>query len=333
MALCFLFSSLIFAQNQQVNNNLIQWLDFETAMEKQKEFPKTILIDMYTDWCGWCKKMDAETFQNPDIANYINTYFYPVKFNAEGNDTVIYNGNEFTNPNIGRRSAHQLAQQLMNGRLSYPTIVYIDYEGVINPIPGFMDAQSIEPLLIYFSERINKVCDYNDFLQEFKNTFMPDSTSKTDGNINWIDLETALQLRLEKPKKILLFINSDFNNSSKIMLASSFRHPVISNLINDNFYPVKFNYNALDTVKVYENIFINDQLQANYPHQLVIALLNPDIRLPSVIFFGEDFSLIYAHRGFQAPKQLERFLEFFIKDLHKTGEDWSKYNENFKSKL
>ncbi|MBP8992741.1 MAG: glycoside hydrolase family 127 protein, partial [Bacteroidales bacterium] len=83
----------------------------------------------------------------------------------------------------------------------------------------------------------------------------------------------------------------------------------------------------------YENTFINEQLQPNYPHQFIIALLQPDIRLPSIVFFGEDFSLIFALRGYQSAQQLERFLEFFSKDLHKTGEDWTKFNENFKSKL
>ncbi|HOE39120.1 MAG TPA: DUF255 domain-containing protein [Bacteroidales bacterium] len=322
-----LLTQLIFTQTT------INWLDFETAVEKQKENPKTIIIDMYTDWCGWCKKMDAETFQNPHIANYINTFFYPVKFNAEGFDTINYKGKVYVNPNIGRRSTHQLAQELMGGRMSYPTMVYIDFEEQVYPVPGYMNPQNLEPLLIYFAERINKLANFVDFQQEFKETFFPDSTSKNTGDINWVELEQALELRLTKPKKILLFVNSDFNNGSKVMLASSLRHPVISNLINENFYPVKFNFNHQDTVQVYENTFINEQLQPNYPHQFIIALLQPDIRLPSIVFFGEDFSLIFALRGYQSAQQLERFLEFFSKDLHKTGEDWTKFNENFKSKL
>ena len=77
----------------------------------------------------------------------------------------------------------------LNGRMSYPTIVYIDYEGNVNPVPGFMDVKSIEPILVYFTERINKNCDFNDFRQDFINTFSPDSTSKTEGNINWISFD------------------------------------------------------------------------------------------------------------------------------------------------
>jgi thioredoxin-related protein len=324
---------LVLGQTQEKPKDLVNWISFEEAIAKQKENPKTIMIDMYTDWCGWCTKMDAETFHNPDIANYINTYFYAVKFNAERTDTMIYEGKTYVNLNTGKRSSHQLAQQLLSGRMSYPTIVYIDYENNVNPIPGFMDVNSLEPLLIYFTERINKNCEFLDFKQDFINTFMPDSTSKTDGSINWLKFDEAMVLMKEKPKKLILFVNSDFNNGSKLMLGSSFRHPVISEFVNNNFYAVKINYDTKDTLEIKDNIFINEQISPNYPHQLVISLLQPDIRLPSTVFFDKDFSLIFALRGYFPPKVLERYLEFIGQDLHKTGGDWQKFNNEFKSKL
>jgi thioredoxin-related protein len=326
-------SILVLGQTQEKPKDLINWISFEEAIAKQKENPKTIMIDMYTDWCGWCTKMDAETFHNPDIANYINTYFYAVKFNAERTDTMIYEGKTYVNLNTGKRSSHQLAQQLLSGRMSYPTIVYIDYENNINPIPGYMDVNSLEPLLIYFTERINKNCEFLDFKQDFINTFMPDSTSKTDGSINWLKFDEAMVLMKEKPKKLILLVNSDFNNGSKLMLGSSFRHPAISEFVNNNFYAVKINYDTKDTLEIKNNIFINEQISPNYPHQLVISLLQPDIRLPSTIFFDKDFSLIFALRGYYPPKVLERYLEFIGQDLHKTGGDWQKFNNEFKSKL
>jgi thioredoxin-related protein len=162
---------------------------------------------------------------------------------------------------------------------------------------------------------------------------MPDSTSKTDGSINWLKFDEAMVLMKEKPKKLILFVNSDFNNGSKLMLGSSFRHPAISEFVNNNFYAVKINYDTKDTLEIKNNIFINEQISPNYPHQLVISLLQPDIRLPSTIFFDKDFSLIFALRGYYPPKVLERYLEFIGQDLHKTGGDWQKFNNEFKSKL
>ena len=52
----------------QVAPAQIKWMGIEEAMRKQDSMPKTVMIDMYTDWCGWCKKMDAETFSNPELA-------------------------------------------------------------------------------------------------------------------------------------------------------------------------------------------------------------------------------------------------------------------------
>jgi len=308
-------------------------MSFEEALIKQKETPKTIMIDMYTDWCGWCKKMDAATFSNPDLANYINTNFYPVKFNAERKDTVEYNGKTYVNKNIGNRSSHELAQLLLNGRMSYPTIVYIDFENNVNPVPGFMDVKSIEPLLIYFTERINKNCNYAEFKQDFTNTYYPDSTSKTDGIINWMNFDEALTQMKTAPKKFMLFINSDFSNGSKIMLASSLRHPIISEYINTNFYAVKIDFNTTDTFKINNYVFINEQLSANYPHQLVISLLQPEIKLPSIVFFDEEINVIFALKGYFPPITLERYLDFISRNLYKTGEDWQKFNNEFKSKL
>ena len=334
-----LFSVILLAQNTQnppqhpQTNDLINWISFEEAVKLQEEVPKTIIIDMYTDWCGWCKKMDVETFMHKQIADYINANFYAVKFDAETTDTIVYQGKTYVNNNTGRRSSHELAKLLMNGRMSYPTIVYIDFENNIHPVPGFMDVKKIEPLLIYFTERVNKNCDYADFLKAFTDTFSPDSSSNVDGNIEWMKFDVAVEKMKTEPKKMLLYINSDFSNASKIMLASTLKHPVISDYINENFYPVKINYDTQDTLRIAEAVFINEKMQVGYPNQITISLLQPDIRLPSVVFFGEDYSLIFALRGFFSSKLIERYMEFFAKDLHKNGGDWQKFNNEFESKL
>jgi thioredoxin-related protein len=134
----------------------IKWLDFEQAVALNKKKPKKIFIDTYTDWCGWCKKMDASTFINPVIVEYMNKNFYAVKFNAERKDTVNFNGKEYINPNPNSaRSSHQLAIELLGGRMSFPSFVILDEKmNKITIIPGYHKAPDFESILHFFGENV-----------------------------------------------------------------------------------------------------------------------------------------------------------------------------------
>jgi len=129
----------------------VKWYTLEEALKLTAEAPRNILIDVYTDWCGYCRTMDAQTFNNPVIARYINQNFYPVKFNAETTETVRFAGHTFENPENPRntrRSRHPFATAL--GVTGYPTIVYFTGDlRLIAAMPGFMRPEQIEPLLHY----------------------------------------------------------------------------------------------------------------------------------------------------------------------------------------
>ena len=110
------------------------WLKFWDS-EDEEEGPAELFtinssVDIYTDWCGPCKLMDKNTFQNSDVAQYLNNNFYAVKFNAEGNTKVSFKGREFSNINYneslkgGRNATHDFARYL--GISGYPTIVFFD---------------------------------------------------------------------------------------------------------------------------------------------------------------------------------------------------------------
>src|SRR6056297_1859404 len=90
-ALLFIFTFSGFTQQ----DTKVNWYSFEEAVKLNKENPKKVLIDVYTDWCGWCKKMKKQTFNNPEIAQYINENYYPVRFNAETNKKVQFKGRTF----------------------------------------------------------------------------------------------------------------------------------------------------------------------------------------------------------------------------------------------
>ena len=87
------FISFSFVQAQE-----IKWMSFDEAIALQKENPKPIFMDVYTDWCGPCKMLDKNTFQTKEVSEYINANYYAVKFNGEGNTTLNYKGRKFSNP-------------------------------------------------------------------------------------------------------------------------------------------------------------------------------------------------------------------------------------------
>ena len=106
----------------------IEWLTWEEAQSKMEKEPRKIVIDVYTEWCGWCKKMDRDTYANPIIANYINNNYHAVKMDGEGSEPITYKDYTFKLQQQGRTKYHELTAALMNGKLSYPTTVILNKE-------------------------------------------------------------------------------------------------------------------------------------------------------------------------------------------------------------
>jgi thioredoxin-related protein len=116
----------------------VKWMTFEQAVEKSKTEKRKIFIDVYTDWCGYCKVMDKNTFTDAKVAEMLNEHFYPVKFNAEQKEDVVFNGHTFKFVASGRNGYHELAAALLNNKLSYPNFVFLnDDYGIIPVIPGY----------------------------------------------------------------------------------------------------------------------------------------------------------------------------------------------------
>ncbi len=163
----FSFSKISFAQNEEEK---IKWYSFEEAAELNKTNPKKLFVDVYTDWCGWCKKMDATTFSNPVIIKYMNDNYYPVKFNAESVEPVTFNDHEFVNNDPdGRRSSHELAKTLLSGKMSYPSYVFLNEKNeLITVVSGYLAAIKLEPILHYFGENAHLSKEWPVFQKTFK---------------------------------------------------------------------------------------------------------------------------------------------------------------------
>jgi len=166
--LLLLLGSLNVLKAQETTS--INWISFEEAIALNSENPKLLFVDVYTDWCGWCKKMDASTFSDQKIINYMNEKYYCVKFDAESVEAVNFMGNKLVNPNPGgRRSTHQLASLLLNNKMSYPSYVFMNEENkVLTVVKGYKDVNGFDPIIHWFGEQVYLNTPYQDYIKSYQ---------------------------------------------------------------------------------------------------------------------------------------------------------------------
>lgn len=162
---CFLF---VFT-GLTIQAQEVKWLSWNEAskLAETDAQPKKIFIDIYTDWCGWCKKMDKDTFQDPKVATYMADNFYMVKLDGEGNEPIEFRGKTYNFVPSGRNGYHEFAAALMNGRMSYPTTVFLDEKmNMLSPVPGYHKPDAFMEIARYFGDDIYKDKDWNAYKRD-----------------------------------------------------------------------------------------------------------------------------------------------------------------------
>lgn len=142
----------------------LTWMTLNDALAKSKSTKKKILVDFFTDWCGWCKRMDKTTYEDPRVIETLNRYFLPVKFNAEREDPVMYKGTKYEMKAQGIRSTHEFAIHLLSGKMGYPTTSFLgaDHDLLTN-VPGYINAEEMVLILKFFGENKYLSMSYDDF--------------------------------------------------------------------------------------------------------------------------------------------------------------------------
>jgi thioredoxin-related protein len=147
----------------------VRWLTFEEAIELNKKEPRKIMIDVFTDWCSWCKVMDKNTFNEHVIADYLNKTYYPVKFNAEQKEEVTFNEKKYKFIAQGARGYHELAAALLNGQMSYPSVVFLDEQiRIIHIQKGYVQAKPFDEIIKFIGGNFYQTQSWEDWRANYK---------------------------------------------------------------------------------------------------------------------------------------------------------------------
>jgi thioredoxin-related protein len=149
-----------FAQSD--SDKEIHWVTFEQAEAAMKQNPKKVIIDVYTDWCGWCKRMDKDVYENDSLIQYVNAHFYAIKFNAEQKKPITFLNKKWEYNSSGR--ANNLALELMKGKMSYTDL---------QPLTGYVQLHVMESILKYIGSNSNKTVKWEDWQRDFKPAWPP----------------------------------------------------------------------------------------------------------------------------------------------------------------
>lgn len=152
-----------FKSFSQASPEGIKWVSISEAEKLAKDEPRKIIVDVYTDWCGWCKRMEASTYKDPKIVEYINKNFYAVKFNAESKNEITFQGKTYTYDPLRRTNG--LCAILLGNSNGYPTTTFLnDKLEVLSVVPGYQNTETMRKIIHYFGENAYLKMDWNKYM-------------------------------------------------------------------------------------------------------------------------------------------------------------------------
>ncbi len=317
----------------------VKWYSLSEAIKMAEKEPRPIILDVYTDWNTWSKYMVKTTYSDKGISNYINANFYAAKLNAETNDTIEFQGRKYFNRQIGRNPTHDLASSLLDGVLTYPTVIFFDTEGKKMVVPGYKESKDLEPYLVYFAEKLGNVVSINDFIINYmfsfpkafekdhsifnvENSLKPDTT----GKISWTSPENIIKLNRKRKKPILLYFYDDSCVSCKVMEHTSFGNKELAKKINTYYHPVKINVTDHKPINFLGKSY--SCTGGKETNELIQQFLNKNCLMPAIAILDENYNQVTSINGYLLTKYLIPLTDYFFNKVYKKH-SFQEYIKNY----
>jgi thioredoxin-related protein len=119
------------------------WRAWDRGIEESRTSGRPVLVDVYTDWCGWCRRMKAEVYTRPEVRDYLEEHFILIELNAEASDPARYEGKAYTSRSLAARF----------GVSGYPTTVFLRPGGDhLVSVPGYIESPRFLQVLRYIGD-------------------------------------------------------------------------------------------------------------------------------------------------------------------------------------
>lgn len=155
----------------------VQWKTMEQASQTDmKKNKKLFFVDFSTSWCGWCKKMDRDTFSDPVVSAILNKYYIPVHFDAEGNSTFTWNGAKYSNTSTpGQKpQTHPFTRAILGPKVGYPSFAVFNSEGGLTQIlQGYQNAYEFSMVLWYLCSGDSRTYTFDEYQKIFQEEIKP----------------------------------------------------------------------------------------------------------------------------------------------------------------
>lgn len=140
-------------------SDIIEWVKYDVGLKQAAEEGKYVLVYFWNHGCGWCKRMEQDTYANEKVMDIVNAYFTPVMVNA--------GSNEYYNTKNGRITTRQVVNKF---RLrGFPTSCFLKPDGsILTCLPGYVPPQKFETILKYIGEEHYKDKSYQEYLKRIE---------------------------------------------------------------------------------------------------------------------------------------------------------------------